>query len=317
MPIQLEMAKCHNRIKDEYWDDNNEWIAEAKLDGSRYLWHIENDRNYLTSRRISVKTGQYVEKSDCIPHLRDLKLKNFKSTIILDGEIMVPNSWEKISSSVTSIVGSLPERAIELQEEHGYLEYHIFDILFYEGEDCREYSLSKRQNFFKAVYYESYLFNNQYIKLIESTMKDKKLYYEKIVKDGGEGVVLKNLNSIYGKDWIKVKKEETWDVVIIGYKDAKEYTEKVSGEKSISKFYERGWIGAIEFGQYKDGNLNSYGYCSGMTEDVRAEISNNKEKYIGQTIEMKAQQRLKSGHFRHPVFVRFRQDKSPEECIYE
>ncbi len=317
MPLQIEMSKCHNRIKDEYWNDDNDWIAETKLDGSRYLWHIENDRNYLTSRRISVKTGKYVEKSDCMPHLRDLKLVYNNSGIILDGEIMAPNSWEKISSSVTSIVGSLPERAIELQEEFGYLEYHIFDILYENNIDCREYPLHLRKNILEEFYKENYLSGNPNIRLIYHVKSDKKLFYEQIVDDGGEGIVLKNLNSIYGKDWIKVKKEETWDVVIIGYKDAKEYTEKVSGEKSISKFYNNRWIGAIEFGQYKDGNLKSYGYCSGMTEDIRAELSNNKDKYIGQTIEIKAQQRLKSGHFRHPVFVRFRQDKSAKECIIE
>ena len=113
------------------------------------------------------------------------------------------------------------------------------------------------------------------------------------------------------------QKSATWDVVITGFKEAKEITKKVSGEESTSKFFEKNWIGAISFGQFYDGKMIEFGYCSGMDDSLREKISNNKESYIGKVIEVGAQERLNgTGRFRHPRFLRFRPDKNAEQCVY-
>lgn len=56
------------------------------------------------------------------------------------------------------------------------------------------------------------------------------------------------------------------------------------------------------------------GEASGFDEDTRKEITNNKHKYYGSVIELKAQEVLKTGKLRHPRFLRFRNDKEAERC---
>lgn len=53
----------------------------------------------------------------------------------------------------------------------------------------------------------------------------KKAWYEFIVANGGEGLMLKNINGTYrhtrGREYTKWKKFDTWDVIIIGYEEPK------------------------------------------------------------------------------------------------
>ena len=94
--------------------------------------HIGKEGNRFTSRQKSRKTGLPVEKTENVPHLAKMDL-GFLAGTILDGE-MQHNDFSK----TVSVMGSLPERAIALQEEIGWINYHVFDILEYKGEDVRE-----------------------------------------------------------------------------------------------------------------------------------------------------------------------------------
>ena len=158
--------------------------------------------------------------------------------------------------------------------------------------------------------------NNKYITLIAQVSSDKKSYHKFLIKDGAEGTVFKRINATYGEDWAKNKVKKTYDVVIMGYKDATEDTMKVSGKMSKSKFFEKGWIGAIIFGQYVGGELKKMGRCSGMDDEVREKISADKLKYVGKVIEVEAQQRFATGSMRHPQFKKFRPDKLAKDCVY-
>jgi ATP-dependent DNA ligase len=85
----------------------------------------------------------------------------------------------------------------------------------------------------------------------------------------------------------------------------------------VTKFYYNGWIGAIRYGMYRDGQLIELGQTSGMSEAVREELTTNGDSYIGTVMEVEAFEQLPSGAFRHPRFMRFRDDKRPEECTWE
>jgi ATP-dependent DNA ligase len=157
--------------------------------------------------------------------------------------------------------------------------------------------------------------------------KKRKLHVD-VVTRGGEGVILKDLNAPYefdrSKAWIKIKGVETYDVVIVGYEDAKQWYAEPGevGKDGVlykdgrtTRFFDNGWIGAIKFGLYKDGELIEVGQCSGLIDDLREEISKNKKKFIGRVIEVKCQQRMPTGGFRHCNFFRFREDKNAKDCI--
>jgi ATP-dependent DNA ligase len=125
--------------------------------------------------------------------------------------------------------------------------------------------------------------------------------------------------------------------------------------RPVTKFYAMGWIGAIKFGVWKErhlqyfldlnnGNLDEAKKCiavgeakgtiregdkhhwelievgqtSGVNDDIREEISNNKEKYLGTVIEVEAQGIInsKTGSLQHPRFKQFRWDKESEQCTF-
>jgi ATP-dependent DNA ligase len=297
------------------WKDekfiNERFGVEKKDDGSRYTLLIDKETKLL-SRRVSVVTKKYVDKTENCPHLTKVKWPKELWGTQLDGELVHPKS--EGSHMTTTIMGALPEKAIALQKEHGYLKYRLFDSPQVCGEDISKLSDRKRREKLLEIIPKL----QKYIKgevIPRSPATEAKSMYEFIVGRGGEGVMLKDLDAPYGRGWYKVKKVKTWDVVIMGYEDPKETSEKTDGSVSETRLHKKGWIGAIIFGFYVNGELKKFGTCGGIPDAVLEELSKNKKKNIGRAIEIKAQERTKKGKFRHPRFVRFRDDKDATQCV--
>lgn len=292
-----------------YMNDN--FIAEKKLDGSRYILYL-GEVCRLISRRISTVTGKYVDKTLNCPHLtRVLIPKEFWGTVI-DGEMVHPKS-EK-SDDTTSIMGCSPEEAVARQKANGWLKFCVYDIPKLSGEDLRSLPLRDRNK--KLMILIAKL--SKYIPVVAHPHvpyhKAKELY-ESVVASGGEGIMMKDLNAPYGSGWYKVKKVVTFDVIILGYEAPKKTSKKSDGSISATHYHKEGLIGSVIFGAYKNGKLIELGTCSGMSEAIRRELSTNGQDNIGRVIEIKFQERTKSGSFRHCRFVKFREDKDATQCI--
>lgn len=278
LPIIFPMgAKTDEKRTLMAWDNPN-WVCERKYDGSRYLCRIEHDGKVrFVSRQKSKSNGLPVDKTENVPHLVEF-FKYYPAGTIFDGEIITHENCT--SSEVTSIMGSLPERAIELQSKNGYVKYVIFDLLFYNGKDFRSYPYELR----RMTLEEMFKHKNEYVFLAPVVKENKKEFFKTVVQSGGEGVILKNIHKPYIDNkkptdtWIKVKKHDTFDVVVIGYtKPTKEYTGKQiekweywegpqgnkimatdllsnrlldDGWVPITRDYYNGWIGAVRFAQW-------------------------------------------------------------------
>lgn len=290
------------------WDDFSGYAAEEKLDGARFLMFIKEDGNRFSSRHVSTKSGLFSEKTDNFPHLRNQVLSELSGTV-LDGEIVTGQNV----MDVMSVVGGSPSTALRYQMEHGWVKYIIFDILKYNGQSVTSEFYKDRRYLLTRIFSE---YNFQNISLINSVEINKKAFYESILKNGGEGIVLKKLTSHYGEDWIKVKRESSYDVVILGFEPPEEMTTKSDGSISRSRLAEKNLIGSIKFGQYLNGVLTPLGNCSGISDEMRTTFSKNPENFLNKVMTIKAQERTESGAFRHPAFVKMRPDKNPEECIY-
>ncbi|MCK9458746.1 MAG: hypothetical protein M0R80_03840 [Proteobacteria bacterium] len=311
---QLTPGKARGKFNEKMLKSNL-FVGEEKLDGERFLLHCGIGKNRFTSRHISVKNNLFVEKTENVPHLRDLFTSNgmdieFEGTV-LDGEIVVGDQSQ--STRVSKIMGALPEKAIRLQNENIWVDYRVFDILYFKGQDLRDRSYEERRSVLVDNFSAA---ESKHFSIVPAITEDKEEYFNTIVANGGEGIILKNTKSPYAKDWIKIKKEATHDCVIMGFEDPTKITKKSSGEESTSRLYDNGWIGAIKFGQFYDEKLIEFGTCSGMDDALREEISNNKERYLGKVIEIKANDRFPTGRFRHPRFLRFRSDKNAIDCVY-
>lgn len=57
--------------------------------------------------------------------------------------------------------------------------------------------------------------------------------------------------------------------------------------------------------------------CSGFDDETREYFTRNKDRMIGKVVEVKANELFKdSGKMRHPRFLRIRNDKEMERCVW-
>ena len=172
--------------QDEKFIDSNYYIEE-KFDGTRALVYflsqpIEQDIEVgycrVFSRRISKKTGFYVENSDSLPHIRDLDVPELSGTI-LDGEMFINGLPFK---EVSSTLNCLWDKAIDRQLEKGFISFHAFDILFYKGIDLRKMPLERRKVYLHLAVEEA---NCKYIEEVEYFECGKEIkanMYSEVVK---------------------------------------------------------------------------------------------------------------------------------------
>jgi ATP-dependent DNA ligase len=310
---QIKPQKARGKLTEEMWT-SLDWIAEEKYDGDRRIAQFLNGVVRFTGCRESADGSGFVEKSLQIPHISAVhrgmtgwfKLLNTLalSGTVLDGEVVPPFAKEikgGRSKYVTSIMGSSPEEAIRKQKERGFLNYIVFDCLWFKGQDVRGYPLRERYNLRDQALKE---WGNSYVTSPPQIVGgSKRPYLDLVVGRGGEGVVLKHYDHRYGDEklWVKVKAEATADVVILGFTEGR------------GKYVNQ--IGAIIFGQYQGKKLVVLGQCSGMDDTLRADLTRF-HGYIGKVIEIMHNGREPTGAFRHPRFKKFRPDKNPKDCVY-
>ena len=136
-------------LSQQVWDEETQTLSDNKVGFCRVF-----------SRRISKKTGFYVENTDSLPHIREIDAPALGGTI-LDGEMFIDGLPFK---EVSSTLNCLWDKAVERQIDKGFVTFHAFDILFYRGIDLRKFPLHRRKYFLHVVLEE---LNSPYIKEVE------------------------------------------------------------------------------------------------------------------------------------------------------
>lgn len=303
---------------------NDRFVCGEKKNGIRGILHIRPEGNCFTSRNRCSDTYLLNELTDNVPHLCSLDLGQWEGSIF-DGELYLPDSFVKLDSmanaleATSALLHCSPKKAKEFQETTGQkIHYHIFDVLKAEGKDLRSLSFKDRLEYlneFKS--YTNSLERNQFIEFEDLVFKDKEQYFKEIIKAGGEGIVLKDLEAPYipgarSQSWLKLKRSDTVDAIIIGYDRGKEWNKK-------------GLIGSIELGVFDEcGDLRSIGRVSSlslqkridMTEVVEGVPTLSKE-YLGTVVECRFQELNKNLRGRHLQILSFREGQNTEpisEC---
>ena len=227
----------------------------------------------------------------------------------------------------------------------------VFDCIRYSGEDLCNTDFGSR--FTKIEYYLLELFkrNSSFDGLYEedphvkiaATWSLHGLYGEQcssfsdklneIFLKGGEGAVFKHAESLYRPGMrttvsqsFKVKEHvDSVDLIVMDVLDPeKTYTGKeveswpywIDGEP-VTKPYYYGWKNALKLGAYDDeGNLVEVcRVASGLTDEIRADLGFDSDSFLGNVAEISCMSlNKKDKTIRHPVFVRFRDDKSDLDC---
>lgn len=304
--------------------DSDDYVAEEKIDGCHYLM--------VACRFFST---DHVEKTDNYPHLRDFFIKLNMPNLILDGEIFYPG---RTSQYCTRVTGADASTAVKFQQKNGHIHYYFWDMLRTpKGTWIINESYEKRRKLLE-YFYNTFVKDTpmeQYIHLSTMTYENKRQFKDDILNRGGEGVVLKKLNSLYvmGKKpawmWMKIKAIDTADLFITGYDppkidytgtdfDSHPYWLEINGvSRPVTKFHYFGWIGSIELSAYVKGKITKICTCSGIDETLRKEISENPHTYLNKVVKISYMESTDAGFPRHPRFEGFHESKTAAECIWE
>ena len=291
------------------------WVFEVKLDGYR-MRVVKEDG---TARLITRNGNDY---SAAFPELiRPIAALPY-SSLLMDGELVILDeqgrpSFQRLQNRAR--IGRAPEVRHASVETPGTL--YLFDLMAVEGFDLRSLPLLKRKALLRKVLPEA-----GPLRYSEHFEKDGEALYDRAVGMGLEGIVAKKADAPYksGRSdlWQKIRADKTGDFVVVGYTAPKG---------------SRGGFGALHLGGYVDGKLvyagrAGSGFSGQMLKDVgdqllaletprpsfEGPVPAEKESHWVKP-ELVAEVRYKEvtgdGLLRQPVFLRFRDDKQPEECV--
>ena len=184
------------------------WISEPKYDGQRLIAEYDG-------KTIKLWTRRHMQVAKKFPELIEALKKHVKGTSwVLDGELTVPGGLAQLINRNVE-----DQFRISLLAKKIPSTYQIFDIMEYNGENLLNYPLKRRKEIlFEAVTPGEHIVLIPFKQVDSSTVKND---FKEYTGEGHEGAILKNMESKYepGKrtgQWIKIKREDTVDVYIIG-----------------------------------------------------------------------------------------------------
>ncbi len=294
------------------------WIFEVKLDGYRMRAASEDGEPILYSRK-------GLEYTESFPEIaRAVKAIPFDG-VILDGELVVLNEAGRPNFNMLQARARLGAREAKRAAIEAPATLYVFDLLAFGGYDLRKLPLVKRKEILRKI-----LPQTGPLRYSEHFEKNGEALYEQVVKLGLEGIMAKKADSPYRSgrsgDWLKIRADRIDDFVVVGFT-------KPKGA--------RGGFGSLHVGAYQDGKLIYCGRAgSGFTGDQLDEISAELQPLVRATppceppehgalpkgpdhtwvepkliCDVRYKEMTKDRLLRQSVFVRFRDDKKPEDVV--
>ncbi|HEV8123427.1 MAG TPA: DNA ligase D [Gemmatimonadales bacterium] len=295
------------------------WLFEIKLDGYRLMAGSEKGKPSLISRNGLDLAGSFPEISRAVAALPF-------SNIVIDGEVVALTPEGRPSFQLLQQARTAAELPVI---------YYAFDLPGFAGYDLRGLPLLVRKELLRRV-----IPTAGPVRYLEHFETEGESLYQHVVKLGLEGVVAKRTDAPYkaGRSplWNKIRADRSDDFVVVGYTPPKGA---------------RGGFGALHLAQYVDGNLvysgrAGSGFSGKQLQEVKADLDRIQRKSppcdgpvpFGETsgaipitaipdyristwveprlvAEVRFKEWTQEGYLRHPVFLRFREDKPPLECV--
>ncbi len=293
------------------------WIFELKYDGYRILAAREDGKARLIFRRGSDASDTFPEVSRAVAGLP-------YEGLVLDGEVVVLDdearpSFQRLQRR------ALLKRSTDIARATVDLPatLYVFDLLAFEDFDLRSLPLLERKRLLLKV-----LPKAGPVRYTDHVEEHGEAFYDAVSRTGLEGIMAKKADSPYrpgrSGQWLKLRVDRTGDFVVVGY---------TKGEGSRIGF------GALHVAAYEDGRLVycgrvGSGFDDAQLRDVGAELDSHRRvtpacegnlpkgkehtwvepRFV---CEVRYKEYTGDGNLRQPVFLRFRDDKTPEECIKE
>ena len=283
----------------------DDWVFERKLDGYRCLAWVEDGVARLRSRN-----GRSFD--DTYPEVARALAAQAHGTLIVDGEVVAmvdgQTSFERLQQKAGD--PSVP------------VQYVVFDLLWFDGNDIRPLGLEDRQAALREV-----LEPGGPIVVSEALPGDVPELLAAACELGWEGLIAKRRTSTYqprrSRDWLKLKCVRAQEVVVGGFTDPK-------GSRS--------GLGALLVGVY-DGDELRYAGKVGTGFDAATLHALYRELHARERPTSPFAERVRepsvhwvepelvvqvgfaewttSGHLRHARYLGRRPDKDPSDVVRE
>jgi ATP-dependent DNA ligase len=212
------------------------------------------------------------------------------------------NSWLGVPNSI--FVGELEagtEAANKTAPKFGSRRIHIFDVVQLLGTSTVDHVYEKRRELLELMFNHPKIQALQTIVLVKQAKHSFRQFFNSVVSNGGEGLVIKRLGKQYkshstsGKTdhWLRCKKFRYVDYVV------------------VDVGHSEGGSLNLEVGLFVNGS------CKRVATIKNLPRSLDPYRLIGTVIECKGAEVHSSGALRHGHFERIRDDKLPEECTLE
>jgi len=216
-PVKCMLAIKVDSVEEGFEAIGKPALIDYKLDGFRVMVHKKGDKFWFFTRRMENVLNQFKELVEVLKE--NVKGKSY----ILDTEVVGYDSKTKNYLPFQSISQRIKRKYnIEEIAKKFPVEINAFDVLYYNGKNLMCETLDERRKILKKIIKE----REKKIKIPEWIISDKKKkteeFYKKALREGVEGVMMKNLKSDYRPGryvggWVKVKTIlEPLDVVILG-----------------------------------------------------------------------------------------------------
>jgi len=251
-----------------------------------------------------------------------------KESAILDGEIVVSDKKNGIPNfqdhQRRMNINNIKE--IEVLSRQIPATYYFFDILYLDGKNLQSLPFLERRKILSEIIEE-----NSRTKISDFIEEIGKKIFDKTKSLGLEGIVAKHKSSKYlqgirSRDWLKIKNIKTQDCIIIGYTKGEGNRENYFGSLLLAAYDSKSKLRFV-------GHTGS-GFDFDQLEKVYERLQKIKvEKcqisYVPYTnrdpvwinpelvAEIKFSNWTGEKIMRTPIFLKFREDKIPKDCIIE
>lgn len=243
------------------------WIMEQKFDGHRLVVRVGE-----TGSGVIIPTVTAWSRLGNPRTLPDHLLNLFMNMPVgvYDGELLVPGMH---SYDVTAGQNSGSERLV------------LFDILEVLGHSVMQESYAKRRDYLCEAF-RALDDDPEFISIAVQYLPSMKKVRE-IWDGGGEGAIIKNVNSKYQPgwrtpDWVKVKKVLAATLTVIGFEAGK------NGPYSVVKL--------------RDDGTGVETTVKTIDNKTMRQIALNPDAFIGKRLVISYHEKTPNGHWRHPMW---------------
>jgi bifunctional non-homologous end joining protein LigD len=294
------------------------WLYEMKWDGYRAVAYL-NGSVELRSRNNKSFNEKYY------PLYASLKAWGIDA--VVDGEIVVVNQQG---------IPDFSNLQLWRSEADGELLYYLFDILWLEGKSLTHLPLEERKEILKAIVPKEH----PHFRISESLKDSGAQAFEQARSLQLEGVMAKRMGSTYTigqrtKDWLKIKTEKTQELIIGGY----------TINEGTNKLFSALLLGIMENGRFEFVTPVGTGFNKKMQQELldkfqkhqtkecpfatvpeynkpsrfrpnppKAEVVWVKPRFVA---EISYRELTSNGAIRQPSFRGLREDKKPEDIVWE